>query len=222
MYQILKALFVQLGKVCGANGVTYASECAAWSEFVSVDYLGPCLAVGPISDLMEPKCQFDRIICPPLRKPNCQGFTPPGACCPKCGGALRILYSKKQIDRALYGTNISSTIINLQNVLRALERHVRTAECALRGFLTIETEIFVSVESLLQNPTDLQLEICILEAEKLADMINRESALISIDLGLSALSYALTVHTYPTSAASSVTLSIVTLILTHFGIYILR
>ncbi|KAL0871357.1 hypothetical protein ABMA27_005097 [Loxostege sticticalis] len=212
----------QLGKVCGANGVTYASECAAWSEFVSVDYLGPCLAVGPISDLMEPKCQFDRIICPPLRKPNCQGFTPPGACCPKCGGALRILYSKKQIDRALYGTNISSTIINLQNVLRALERHVRTAECALRGFLTIETEIFVSVESLLQNPTDLQLEICILEAEKLADMINRESALISIDLGLSALSYALTVHTYPTSAASSVTLSIVTLILTHFGIYILR
>ncbi|XP_028164067.1 reversion-inducing cysteine-rich protein with Kazal motifs [Ostrinia furnacalis] len=212
----------QLGSVCGANGVTYATECAAWAEYVSVDYLGPCLAVGPISDLMEPKCQFDRIICPPLRKPNCQGFTPPGACCPKCGGALRILFSKKQIERALYGTNISSSVINLQNILKALERHVRTAECALRGFLTIETEIFVSVESLLQNPTDLQLEICILEAEKLADMINRESALISIDLGLSALSYALTVHTFPTKAASSFTISIVTMILSCFGIYILR
>ncbi|XP_063829319.1 reversion-inducing cysteine-rich protein with Kazal motifs [Ostrinia nubilalis] len=212
----------QLGSVCGANGVTYATECAAWAEYVSVDYLGPCLAVGPISDLMEPKCQFDRIICPPLRKPNCQGFTPPGACCPKCGGALRILFSKKQIERALYGTNISSSVINLQNILKALERHVRTAECALRGFLTIETEIFVSVESLLQNPTDLQLEICILEAEKLADMINRESALISLDLGLSALSYALTVHTFPTKAASSFTISIVTLILSCFGIYILR
>lgn len=213
---------LQKGTVCGVNGVTYSSECAAWAEYVGVDYLGPCLAVGPVSDAMEPKCQFDRIICPPLKKAGCQGFTPPGACCPKCGGALRILYSKKQIDRALYGTNISATIINLQNVLKALERHVRIAECALRGSLTIETEIFVTIETLLVNPTDLQLEVCILEAEKLADMINRESALISIDLGLSALSYALTVHTYPTKGASSVSISIVTLILSYFGIYVLR
>ncbi|XP_049875810.1 reversion-inducing cysteine-rich protein with Kazal motifs isoform X2 [Pectinophora gossypiella] len=209
------------GTVCGVNGVTYFSECAAWAEFVSVDYNGPCLAVGPISDVMEPKCQFDRIICPALKKPRCLGFTAPGACCPKCGGALRILYSKKQIDRALYGTNISATVINLNNVMKVLERHVKIAECALRGFLTIEMEIFVTVESVLQNPTELQLNVCVLEAEKLADLINRESALISSDLGLSALSYAITVHTYPTSSATSIGVSIILSILS-LSVYVWR
>lgn len=186
-----------------------------------MDYAGPCLAVGPISDLMEPKCTFDRIICPPLKKQNCLGFTAPGACCPKCGGALRILYSKKQIDRALYGTNISASVINLNNILKALERHVKIAECALRGYLTIELEIFVTVETMLDNPTDLQLNVCILEAEKIADMINRESVLITSDLGLSSLTYALTVHTYPTQGANSIRLSIGAL-LACLGIYVLR
>lgn len=216
---------LQAGKVCGVNGVTYISECAAWAEYVSVDYSGPCLAVGSISDLMEPKCTFDRIICPKLKKPNCLGFTAPGACCPKCGGALRILYSKKQIDRALYGTNISASVINLNNILRALERHVKIAECALRGYLTIEMEIFVTVETMLDNPTDLQLKVCILEAEKLADMINRESVLISSDLGLSSLTCALTVHTYPTQGTSSISASITTLLLgliIYLSNYILR
>lgn len=198
----------QNGTVCGLNGITYNSECAAWSEFVTVDYYGSCFAVGPISKQMEPKCTIDRIVCPPLKKPNCLGFTAPGACCPKCGGALRILYSQKQIDRALYGTNISATVINLQNILKSLDRHVKIAECALRGYLTIEMEIFISIETVLQNATDLQLSVCVLEAEKLADMINRQSVLITSDLGLSALSYALIVHTYPTSAASSISLSL--------------
>lgn len=208
--------------MCGVNGVTYISECAAWAEHVSVDYFGPCLAVGPISDLMEPKCTFDRIVCPPLKKSNCLGFTAPGACCPKCGGALRTLYSKKQIDRALYGINISASIVNLNNVVKALERHVQIAECALRGYLTIETEIFFTVESILPNPTDLQLSMCVLEAEKLADLINRDSALISSDLGLSALTYALPVHIYPTKGASNMKISIVIILLSYFIVYVVR
>ncbi|XP_052743498.1 reversion-inducing cysteine-rich protein with Kazal motifs isoform X1 [Bicyclus anynana] len=210
------------GTVCGVNGITYTSECAAWTEYVSVDYLGPCFAVGPISDRMEPKCQFDRIICPALKIQGCLGFTAPGACCPKCGGALRILYSKKQIDRALYGTNISASVINLHNVLSALDRNVKVAQCALRGYLTIEMEIFVTVESILKNPTDLQLNVCILEAERLADLINRESALITSDLGLSALSYALSVHTHPTQGASSISLSISIVLLAYALIFVLR
>lgn len=224
-YNTVYMILFQAGVVCGVNGVTYISECAAWAEYVSVDYAGPCLAVGPISDLMEQKCTFDRIICPKLKKPDCRGFTAPGACCPKCGGALRILYSKKQIDRALYGTNISSTVINLNNILKALERHVKIAECALRGYLTIEMEIFVTVETMLDNPTELQLNVCILEAEKIADMINRESVLITNDLGLSSLSYALPVHTYPTQAAERINVSAATLslcLIIYLACYILR
>ncbi|KAL4711491.1 hypothetical protein ACJJTC_000507 [Scirpophaga incertulas] len=210
------------GTVCGVDGITYTSECAAWAKYVSVDYSGPCVAVGTISDLMEPKCTFDRVLCPPMKQQNCQGFTPPGACCPKCGGALRVLYSKKQIDRALYGTNISATVVNLHNLLKALELQVKIAECALRGYLTIETEIFVSIESLLPDPTDLQLEVCVLEAERLADMINRESPVISIDLGLSALSYAINVHTYPTKGVGGVAASLITLIFSLTSISVLR
>lgn len=199
--------------MCGVNGITYNSECAAWAEYVTIDYYGPCYAVGPISNVMEPKCIIDRILCPSLKRPNCAGFTAPGACCPKCGGGVRVLYSQKQIDRALYGTNISASVINLQNIMKALDRHVKIAECALRGYLTIEMEIFISVEAILENPTDLQMKMCVLEAEKIADMINRQSVLITSDLGLSALSYALPVHTYVTRGATSVTLSIFTFML---------
>lgn len=208
--------------MCGVNGVTYMSECAAWAEYVGVDYTGPCLAVGPISNTMEPKCHIDRITCPPLKKPKCLGFTPPGACCPKCGGGLRILYSKKQIDRALYATNISATVINLNNVLKSLDRQVKIAECALRGYLTIEMELFVSVETILQSPTDLQLRLCVLEAEKLADLINRESPLITSDLGLSALSYAILVHTHPSKGAIGINVSILLLIVSYITTYIFR
>lgn len=211
-----------MGEVCGQNGVTYSSECAAWAEFVSVDYQGPCLAVGYISNTMEPKCQFDRIACPPLKKYNCQGYTAPGACCPKCGGALRIFYSKKQIDRALYATNISATVVNLHNVLQSLERHVKIAECVLRGYLTIETEIFVSVETTVEHPTDLQLSVCVMEAEKIADLINHESALLTSDLGLSALVYAIPIHTVPTQAAIDTTASIIIIVLSCFTTVILK
>lgn len=105
--------------------------------------------------------------------------------------------------------------------MKALERQVKIAECALRGFLTIEMEIFVTVETILQNPTDLQLSVCVLEAEKIADLINRESALISSDLGLSALAYAILVHTHPTSSASIFCLSISALLLS-FCIHVFR
>lgn len=36
-------------QVCGHNGETYPSKCVAWQHKTTVDYLGPCEAVGPIS-----------------------------------------------------------------------------------------------------------------------------------------------------------------------------
>lgn len=76
------------------------------------------------------------------------GITPPGACCPMCGGSLRVLYSRKQIDRALYALqNQTTTSLNLISVLRALERQIQLAQCTLRGFVTVELDIFVAVQS---------------------------------------------------------------------------
>ena len=36
-------------QVCGHNGETYASECEAWNDRTTVDYNGPCQAVGTLS-----------------------------------------------------------------------------------------------------------------------------------------------------------------------------
>lgn len=84
------------GPVCGANGEVYANECAAWAERTVVDYLGPCVAVGLIGDQAKPRCG-DLVQCPRLIVPYCVGVTPPGACCPVCGGAAKLFYSKKQV-----------------------------------------------------------------------------------------------------------------------------
>lgn len=76
------------------------------------------------------------------------GITPPGACCPLCGGALRMLYSRKQIDRALYALPTPNTgPLYLRSTLLALERQIQLAQCRLRGYITIELDIFVLVQT---------------------------------------------------------------------------
>ncbi|XP_044759007.1 reversion-inducing cysteine-rich protein with Kazal motifs [Coccinella septempunctata] len=190
------------GQVCGINGRTYSSECAAFADMVSVDYLGPCVAVGLITDTKSPSCA--NVICKELSNPNCLGITPPGACCPICGGSLRLLYSRKQIDRALYALqNESTDSLTLRALLKSLERQIQVVQCTLRGYLTVELDIFVSVQSTEKNPTDIQLEACVREAEKLASLINLQSPRIASELSLSSLTLAKIVHTLDTSGISS-------------------
>lgn len=84
------------GPVCGINGEVYYNECAAWAARTVVDYPGPCVAVGLIGDTAKPRCG-QVVQCPELPDPNCISVTPPGACCPVCGGAARLFYSRKQV-----------------------------------------------------------------------------------------------------------------------------
>lgn len=53
-YLLLQSFFQSFCKsaelVCGQNGETYSSVCAAYSDRVAVDYYGACQAVGPIAD----------------------------------------------------------------------------------------------------------------------------------------------------------------------------
>lgn len=182
------------GEVCGINGKTYTSECAAYSDFISVDYDGPCTSVGLISDVKMHQCS--NIKCKPLTDPDCQGFTPPGACCPMCGGAVRLLYSRKQIDRALYALGEKSADpLTLRQLLKALDRQIQVAQCELKGYLTVELDIFVIVHSTERFPSALQLEACVREAEKIASLINRQSPRVASELSLSALTLATVVNT---------------------------
>ncbi|KAJ8968089.1 hypothetical protein NQ317_005572, partial [Molorchus minor] len=153
------------GQVCGFNGKTYISECAAFADMIAVDYDGPCIAIGLITQVKAHQCAG--VNCPKLQDPSCLGVTPPGACCPICAGSIRILYSRKQIDRALYvfGSQ-NSRAVNLHTILKSLERQIQLAQCTLKGYLTVELDIFVAVQTTERYPSELQLEACIREAEK--------------------------------------------------------
>ena len=82
--------------VCSISGETYPNECVAWAHRTIIDYLGPCIAVGLIGDDAKPRC-IGKVTCPQLVSPYCTGVTPPGACCPVCGGAAKLFYSQKQV-----------------------------------------------------------------------------------------------------------------------------
>ena len=203
------------GVVCGINGRTYISECAAWADMVSVDYMGRCRMVGLIGDTKSEQCPD--VKCAPLPDPHCLGITPPGACCPICGGALRLLYSKNQIHRALYALKNSDTeSLTLKAMLKALDRQIHVARCVLRGYLTVEMDVFIAVQTTEKNPSGLQLEACVREAEKIASLINMQSPRIVSELSLSSLTLASVVHVSSAAGLRVTTLLLAVLLLLKF------
>lgn len=129
------------------------------------------------------------------------GITPPGACCPVCAGAVRLLYSTQQINRALYTLqNKDTRPLSLRALLKALERQIQVAQCALRGYLSMELDIVVLVQTTERYPSALQLEACVREAEKIASLVNRQSPRVVSELSLSSLTAAKIVHVQRSSA----------------------
>ncbi|KAG5305855.1 RECK protein, partial [Pseudoatta argentina] len=187
--------------VCGINGETYANECAAWADKVVIDYEGPCVAVGLIGDETKPRCG-DAVQCPPLKEPYCVGVTPPGACCPVCGGAARLFYSKKQVDRIYYmmDEETDKDSVTLEALLVALGRQLQVAQCALRGMMTPDRDIFIVVQPITKKPSMLQLRACVTETEKLVTRISERSPLIVAEVPLGSLNRAEIAHSYISSA----------------------
>ncbi|XP_071811798.1 reversion-inducing cysteine-rich protein with Kazal motifs-like isoform X2 [Apostichopus japonicus] len=171
-------------QVCGHNGETYPSKCVAWQHKTTVDYLGPCEAVGPISDV-DTVSQCDTIDCPELLSTNCMGITPPGSCCPVCAGLIRILFSKKEADTVALA--MGSKALHLEDVLELLRRQIVVSECDLYGFLSIEGDIVVLVTPVPENPSVVEIEVCNREAVKLEALINTRSPLLVSYLQLTPL-----------------------------------
>lgn len=129
------------------------------------------------------------------------GITPPGACCPVCAGAVRLLYSTQQINRALFTLqNRDTKPLTLRALLKALERQIQVAQCVLRGYLSVELDIIVLVQTTEPYPSALQLEACVREAEKIASLVNRQSPRVVSELSLSSLTAAKVVHGQRSSA----------------------
>ncbi|KAJ8686915.1 hypothetical protein QAD02_022709, partial [Eretmocerus hayati] len=197
------------GPVCGINGETYPNECAAWSERSLVDYSGPCVAVGLVTDL-HPKARCGPAVsCPPLARPGCLGATPPGACCPVCAGAARIFFSKKQLDRIYYGLQdeTDKRVVTLEGMLEALARQLQVVECALRGLLSPEGDLFVLNQPISRRPSDLQLAACVAEMEKLVARIAERSPALVTEVPLGSLTRAEIAHSRVASSSASLTTS---------------
>lgn len=172
-------------QVCGHNGETYPSKCAAWHDKTTVDYFGPCQAVGPIFE-DDTQSQCATVLCPALPSAaNCVGVTPPGGCCPICAGQVRILFSKTEADRV--AIVMGSSALPLGDILDLLRKHIVVSECDLYGFLSIEGDIVVLVSPIMQKPTTVQIEVCNTEAEKLEALINSRSPLLMSYLQLTPL-----------------------------------
>lgn len=63
--------------VCGHNGETYSSVCAAYSDRVAVDYYGDCQAVGVLSEHSS-VAECASVKCPSLSAAGCKPIIPPG------------------------------------------------------------------------------------------------------------------------------------------------
>lgn len=184
------------GVVCGHNGETYDSECAAWAERVSVDYRGPCVAVGAFDGSTTTRC--NSIKCPPLPSKYCPHVYPPGGCCPVCGAALRLLFTRKMTDWIVETVgNVEPVVV--QTLAEKLRQHVKILECDVFAFLSVKSDIIALIVTTVDNPTELQIEACIKEAEKLESLIQKSSPILLTDLSLSFISGATMIE--PTNAS---------------------
>lgn len=160
-----------------------------YTDYSIADYDGECREIGLLTNTLGTRCAS--VKCNFHLKCKQSAIIPPGACCPICGGAVRIIYSRKQIDRALFTLRGKNTdILTLKGILRALDNLIQVAHCRLSGFLTIENDIFVIVNSHEMNLSELQHEASFREAEKIATLIDTQSHKITSNIALSALTVA--------------------------------
>lgn len=134
---------------------------------------------------------------------NCLGIVPTGACCPVCAGALKIIYSRKQIDRGIYALkNMDLEALTLRSIMKSLQQLIKVSSCYLSGFLTFEADIMVLVYNIDKNPHGDQVAVCQKEAIKIANLISTKSHHFTSNLGLS--SFILATYVKPTVSSSNV------------------
>lgn len=75
-------------------------------------------------------------------------------------------------------------------MLRSLSSLIKVSDCRLSGFLTIEADIFVTVQTIQLDASEVQVAACHSEAEKIANLISTQSHRITSDLSLSAFTVA--------------------------------
>lgn len=92
--------------------------------------------------------------------------------------------------------------VTLEVLLSALARQIQVAQCALRGMMTPDRDIFIVVQATSKRPSILQLRACVAETEKLVTRISERSPRIAAEVPLGALTRAEIAHSYVSSATT--------------------
>ncbi|XP_065054011.1 reversion-inducing cysteine-rich protein with Kazal motifs-like isoform X2 [Rhopilema esculentum] len=166
--------------VCGVDGVAYSSYCDAANFLVLVDYKGQCVTD---QDELPKRDRCKSIKCTTKGSSNCKTHIPIGGCCPICEPLIRILYSQR--DAEVHIEKISPKPVIVRDFLEQLSTQLLVSECIIRGYLSIEGDIVVIVKSNLKLKNMFQIKICEREAERITNLINSRSPLISTNYYLS-------------------------------------
>ncbi|XP_066921214.1 reversion-inducing cysteine-rich protein with Kazal motifs-like [Clytia hemisphaerica] len=178
--------FSNKGKVCGFDSVTYQNECEAFESGTGVDYRGSCIPENiRTSATTSSKERCRNVQCEPIIGDNCDLFTPPGSCCPKCGSMLRLLYSKQDLEK--HKQYISLEPITVKELVKRLREQLKVAECQVHGHLTVENDLLVMLLVDSQKPTRDQITACRTEAQRFHKYINNSSPITQTNYYLSLL-----------------------------------
>lgn len=90
--------------------------------------------------------------------------------------------------------------VTLEALLVALGRHLQVAQCAIRGMMTPDCDVFIVVQPVTKKPSALQLRACVTETEKLVTRITERSPRIAAEVPLGSLTRAEIAHGYVSSA----------------------
>eukprot|EP00731_Ephydatia_muelleri_P007812 Em0004g150a len=168
------------GQVCGIDGQTYLSRCHAESNYIAVDYDGPCTAIpgsGPNGGCRSVNCS--------AIAPMCDGIVPTDACCPKCGGQLTVLIHRQDLNLTL--GSLGSNSMALAQVIQRLKLYIAVIQCDLYGRMLYDGTLSLLVLPVVNVTSRVMVEVCNHEALKLATFINNYKPFLSSDPYLSFL-----------------------------------
>lgn len=103
--------------------------------------------------------------------------------------------------------------VTLEALLTALNRQLQVAQCAVRGMMTPDCDVFIVVQPITKKPSALQLRACVTETEKLVIRISERSPRIAAEVPLGSLTRAEVAHSY-VSSAMKIRACLTTLIIT--------
>lgn len=171
------------GSVCGANGRTYSSRCAAQNDYIVVDYQGACTPPTD-ADFEQGRYCASSVKCPSLPT-QCIAQSVAGMCCPVCGGVLYLLPSQGLV--AVNQLYMNDRALSVRLLCLKLTSLLSLSECGMSCYLGVDGDVVAIVSSSVVQPSWIQIEACNNEAKKLEAMVKLQHVRMQSDLVLSTI-----------------------------------